>query len=267
MTAAREAGLAVPQILAIVEDTSLLGVPFVLIEHIPGRAISMTLGEHLSSRSAMRTVSEQVVDTLADLHAVDVTQGPLSTIGRQAGYLERQLRRFATIWRATKTRELRVMDELAEWLAEHRPERSETTLVHGDYRLGNLLFAPANPVRLLAVLDWEMATLGDPLADLGYLCATWAEPGESEHPMTALSAATRGSGFARRRELAARYAERTGREISGLSWYQVLALWKSAVFLEASYRRYLEGATEDPYFAALGAGVPRIAAAAEMLAR
>jgi aminoglycoside phosphotransferase (APT) family kinase protein len=267
MMAARDAGLPVPQILALVDDISLLGVPFVLVEHVSGHAISSTLPDGFGFRSDARAISERLVDTLADIHAVDVTIGPLATVGRPSGYLERQLRRFAAIWEEVKTRELPVMDALAAWLIEHRPQSSETTLVHGDFRLGNVLFAPGRPARLVAVLDWEMATLGDPLADLGYLCATWADPGEAEHPMTALSAATRGPGFARAAELAARYAERTGRERSDLSWYQVLALWKSAIFLEASHRRYLAGTTTDPYFGTLGEGVPRIAAAAEMLAR
>jgi aminoglycoside phosphotransferase (APT) family kinase protein len=117
-------------------------------------------------------------------------------------------------------------------------------------------------VHLVAVLDWEMATLGDPLADLGYLCATWAQPDEPEHPMTRLSAATRAPGFANRADLAAWYAERTGRDVSNLSWYEVLALWKSAIFLESSYRRYLLGTTSDPYLETLGAGVPDLAALA-----
>jgi aminoglycoside phosphotransferase (APT) family kinase protein len=267
MRAARESGLPVPTILAMVDDTSVLGVPFVLVEHVAGHAISSAMPDTLGFGDDARSMSERLVDTLADVHAIDVSAGPLATIGRPSGYLERQLRRFATIWEEVKTRELPEMDVLAAWLAEHRPQSSETTLVHGDYRLGNVLFGTGNPARLVAVLDWEMATLGDPLADLGYLCATWSESGEPEHPMTALSRATRNPGFARRSELAARYAERTGREISGISWYQVLALWKSAIFLEASYRRYLAGTTQDPYFATLRAGIPQIAAAAERLVR
>jgi aminoglycoside phosphotransferase (APT) family kinase protein len=267
MSAARDAGLPVPRILAVVDDTNVLGVPFVLIEHVPGYAISSTLPNALGSHNDARTISERLVDTLADIHAVEVTTGPLATIGRPTGYLERQLRRFAAIWNEAKTRELPDMDVLAAWLVEHRPQSSETTLVHGDFRLGNVLFAPGTPARLVAVLDWEMATLGDPLADLGYLCATWSDPGEPEHPMTALSAATRTPGFARRDGLAVRYAERTGRDISGLSWYQVLALWKSAIFLEASNRRYQDGTTDDSYFATLSAGIPQMAALAALVAR
>jgi aminoglycoside phosphotransferase (APT) family kinase protein len=267
MSAARDAGLPVPRILATVEDTTVLGVPFVLVEHVAGHAISATLPAGVCSVGDARAVSEQIVDALADIHAVDVTTGPLASIGRRSSYLERQLRRFAAIWEEVKTRALPEMDDLAAWLTEYRPQSSETTLVHGDFRLGNVLFAPGTPARLVAVLDWEMATLGDPLADLGYLCATWADPGDAEHPMTTLSAATRGPGFARRAELVARYAERTGRDVASLSWYQVLALWKAAIFLEASYRRYLAGTTDDSYFATLRTGIPRIAAAAAALTR
>jgi aminoglycoside phosphotransferase (APT) family kinase protein len=131
--------------------------------------------------------------------------------------------------------------------------------VHGDYRLGNVMFQ-AGPARLRAILDWELATLGDPLADLGYLCATWAAPDDQEdNPMFELSQVTRRPGFLSRDELRERYGAGTGRDVDDLRWYEVLALWKASVFLESSYRRFRDGTTDDPYFAGLRDGVPTLA--------
>lgn len=266
MMAATDAGLPVPRVLAICEDPQVLGVPFVLLEHVDGYAISSTLPASLCRRGEIDRIVAGLVETLAQIHAVDISTGPLAQIGRPTGYLDRQLQRFGRTWEQVRTRDVADMDRLASWLADHQPASTETTLVHGDYRLGNTLFTPGPQTALAAILDWEMATLGDPLADLGYLCATWGQAGELEHPMTRLSAATRTPGFPTRAVLARRYAELTGRDTSGLRWYQALALWKSAVFLEASYRRHLAGTTTDTYFTTLGQGVPLVAAAAMRLA-
>jgi len=267
LEALREARLPVPRILARVADPNALGVPFVLVEHVPGHAISTTLPAALASRDDCRRISEALVDALVELHAADVSVPPLAQIGKPTGYLERQLHRFGKIWEDVATRPLPDHEIVTSWLDEHRPDSRETTLVHGDFRLGNMLYAPESPARLVAVLDWEMATLGDPLADLGYLCATWAESGDIENPMLKLSAATRTPGFLTREQLTFRYAERSGRSVDGLGWYEVLGLWKSVIFLEASYKRFLAGTTSDPYFAGLGDGIPRIAAAALARAR
>ena len=246
--------------LATVDDSSLLGVPFVVTEFVAGHAISATVPPELDTPAEHARIALELIDALAELHAVDVSTGPLAQSGKPSGYLERQLRRFGAIWNEIATRPIPELDAVTAWLTEHRPQSTETTLVHGDYRLGNVLFARHAPARLTAVLDWEMATLGDPLADLGYLCATWAQPDNRQNPMLALSAATRGAGFPTRAQLRERYAERTGRTINEHRWYEVLALWKAAIFLEASYRRYLAGNTSDPYFATLLDGIPSIAA-------
>ena len=183
------------------------------------------------------------------------------------GYLERQVRRFASLWEVNRQRDVPVVEEVAGELAERLPAESGATIVHGDYRLGNVLFAPAAPARLTAVLDWELATLGDPLADLGYLAATWSDAGS---PGTVLerSPLTRADGFPRSADLVARYAERTGREVGDLAFYQALALWKAAVFCEAIYGRWLRGETDEPWAGTLAQGVPGLAAAArDLLAR
>jgi aminoglycoside phosphotransferase (APT) family kinase protein len=145
------------------------------------------------------------------------------------------------------------------WLGEHRPDSGEATIVHGDYRLGNTMFAPGAPARLVAIFDWELATIGDPLADVGYLLATWAQEGDPQSPISALGGITRGPGFPSRAELVARYEAGSRRSMSDVPWYMTLALWKSAVFLEGSYKRRLAGTTDDPFFDLLETGVPQIA--------
>jgi aminoglycoside phosphotransferase (APT) family kinase protein len=138
--------------------------------------------------------------------------------------------------------------------------------VHGDYRLGNVMVAGAAPARVTAIFDWELATIGDPLADVGYLTATWSQAGD-EDTLMSFGAVTRRPGFPTREELIARYEERSGRSMSAVGWYGALALWKAAVFLEGSYKRRLAGTTDDAFFDTLGEGVPRLAEAAWRAAR
>jgi aminoglycoside phosphotransferase (APT) family kinase protein len=160
---------------------------------------------------------------------------------------------------AQQDAELPTLDRVTAWLAEHKPESGRATIVHGDYRLGNVMYAPRPPARLVSIFDWELATIGDPLADLGYLVATYAEPGDPDTTLFALGSVTRAAGFPSRAELIARYEERSGRSMSDVPWYTTLALWKSAIFLEGSYQRRLAGTTDDAFFDLLERGVPEIA--------
>jgi aminoglycoside phosphotransferase (APT) family kinase protein len=171
------------------------------------------------------------------------------------------VRRFADLWERGRTRDLPELDGVTVWLRDHLPESGPPAIVHGDFRIGNLLFCGAPPVRLLGIVDWEMATLGDSLADVGYLCAHLAERGDPGNVMTELQPVTREEGFPDSGALAARYAELTGRSVENLGWYRVLAVWKSAIFLEQSYKRYLSGIEHDPWFA-MGDGVPGLVARA-----
>jgi aminoglycoside phosphotransferase (APT) family kinase protein len=141
--------------------------------------------------------------------------------------------------------------------------------VHGDYRLGNTMFADGAPARLIAIFDWEMATIGDPLADIGYLTATWSEPSDAERLETMFDrlTVTHAEGFLSRDDLIARYEERSGRSMSDLRWYQALALWKAAVFMEGNYKRSLAGTTDDPYLALFDKGVPQLAEAAHEITK
>ena len=246
-------GARVPGVIHVHEDEHPLGVPFYVMELVEGSVLNETLPPELDSPEERRRVGEELVDALVELHAVE----PPPAIGRPDGYLERQLRRFADLWELTRTRELPLVGEVHRRLASSVPASGPATVVHGDFRLGNAIFAPGAPARLAALVDWELATVGDPLADLGYLTATWFEPGDEAGPMT-LSPVTALPGFLSRQELVARYEERSGRRAARLGWYRGLALWKAAVFLEGNYRRWLDGGTDDPYYRRMGEGVPRL---------
>lgn len=252
-------GFPVPKVLAVCEDADLLGVAFYVMEFVDGEIITDSLPRAAGDGAR---VAESVVGTLARLHAVDVGGDDWGRIGRPEGYLERQLARFQGLWPQVSTRTLPEVDRIGAALAASLPRSGDgAVLVHGDYRLGNLLFG--NDGAVAAVLDWEMATLGDPLADLGYLAATWSDESAAATVME-LSPATRAAAVPGRAWLIRRYAELTGRDVGAVGWYQALALWKSAVFCEAILTRWLAGERpDDTTFAPLLVdGVPGLLSAA-----
>jgi aminoglycoside phosphotransferase (APT) family kinase protein len=258
LAALQDARVRTPRVLLACDDESVIGAPFYVMECVRGNVITTQLPAPLDSERERRRIGEELVDALVELHAVDWEACGLEGYGKPTGYLERQLRRFGGLWEHNKTRELPLLDKLGAWLGEHRPESAAATIVHGDYRLGNTMYADGAPARLVSIFDWELATIGDPLADVGYLLATWGEPGDEENPISALGGITRGAGFPTRGELVERYVQHSGRSMSDVPWYMALALWKSAVFLEGSYKRRLAGTTEDPWFDLLEGGVPAI---------
>jgi aminoglycoside phosphotransferase (APT) family kinase protein len=250
-----------PRILATCEDTRTLGVPFVIMEFIEG----VSIDEHLPAgidAAGCAGIGDELVHTLAALHAIDPAVAGLGDPERADSYLARQLRRFSSIWEAQRTRDLADMDHVTAWLADHIPTSPRRAVVHGDFRLGNTLFSVDGGPKLTGLLDWEMAALGDPLADLGYMLASWAEPEDPDNPILRLSFATRSPGFPTRDELRLAYERASGLATDGIAYYEVLGTWKSAIFLEASYRRFIEGRASDPYFETLGEGIPQIAATA-----
>jgi aminoglycoside phosphotransferase (APT) family kinase protein len=257
LTAVQDAQVRTPDVLATCDDERVIGAPFYVMERIEGDVMTAEVPPPLHGEE--RRIGEELIDALVEVHAVDWRACGLEGYGKPTGYLDRQLRRFGGLWEHNRTRELPVLDRLTSWLADHKPESGEATIVHGDYRLGNTMFAPRPPARLAAIFDWELATIGDPLADVGYLVATWSQADDPEDALRGLSAATRRPGFPTREQLIARYEERSGRSMSDVRWYMTLALWKSAVFLEGSYKRRLAGTTEDAFFDRLEQGVPAIA--------
>jgi aminoglycoside phosphotransferase (APT) family kinase protein len=257
----------VPAVLAVGEDESVLGVPFYVMEEVSGNVLTSAIPAELDTPEERRRTSEELVDALVELHNVDWQACGLEGYGKPTGYLERQVRRFTGLWEHNKTRELEVVEELGEWLGQNTPESSEATIVHGDYRLGNVMLAEGAPAELVAIFDWELSTIGDPLADVGYMTVTWVEPDDSQDTMFAqVGALTRREGFLTRAELIARYEERSGRSMSALNWYQALALWKAAVFMEGNYKRFQSGSSDDQYLAAFDRGVPMLAEKAREIA-
>src|SRR5919109_186379 len=259
LSAIQEADVRTPRVLATCDDEAVIGAPFYLMEPVEGDVIATAVPPALDDEAGRARIGDELVDALVEIHAVDWRACGLEGYGRPTGYLDRQLRRFGGLWEHNRTRELLVLNRVTAWLAANRPESPPATIVHGDYRLGNTMFAPGAPARLVAIFDWELATIGDPLADVGYLTATYPEPGDDTMTLFNLAAVTTRQGFPSRAELVERYEAESGRSMSELGWYQTLALWKSAVFLEGSYKRYVAGTTDDPFFGRLDEGVPEIA--------
>jgi aminoglycoside phosphotransferase (APT) family kinase protein len=257
----------VPRVLAVGDDESVLGVPFYVMEEMHGSVLASEVPPALDTAPERRRTAEELVEALTEVHSVDWQACGLEGYGKPTGYLERQLRRFNGLWEHNKTRELPVVEELGEWLRENMPDSPESTIVHGDYRLGNVMMADTAPAELVAIFDWELSTIGDPLADVGYMTVTWVESGDPEDTMFASAGAvTRREGFPSRDELVARYEELTGRSVSALNWYQALALWKAAVFMEGNYKRFQAGSTDDQYLALFDRGVPMLAEKAREIA-
>src|SRR3954447_527725 len=258
----------VPRVIAACDDESVLGgVPFYVMEYVEGVVMTGAVADPLDSPEERRRISEELIDALVETHAADWQAAGLEGFGKPSGYLDRQLRRFNGLWEHNKTRELPIVQQVGDWLAANKPEQSDSTIVHGDYRLGNVMFAADPPARLIAIFDWEMATIGDPLADIGYLTATWSERGAEHGTMFDMMSVTHEEGFMKRDELVLRYEEQTGRSTSDLRWYQALALWKAAVFMEGNYKRSVAGTTDDPYLKLFDEGVPQLADAARAITK
>ena len=252
-----------PRTLLACADESVIGAPFYVMEYVEGAVITGEIPGPLDTPEEHRRMGLDLVDALAEVHAVDWRACGLESFGKPTGYLERQVKRFTGLWEYNKTREVPRVQEMRDWLADNMPDSREATIVHGDYRLGNTMVAHDPPARLIAIFDWELSTIGDPLADLGYMTVTWIQPGDPADTMfSSLSAVTRSEGFPSRDELVAYYEERTGRPMSALNWYQALALWKAAVFMEGNYKRSLAGTTDDPFLKMFDEGVPALAEAA-----
>jgi aminoglycoside phosphotransferase (APT) family kinase protein len=257
----------VPRVLAVCDDQSVLGVPFYVMEEVAGTVITDAVPPALASPAERARIGDELVDALVEIHAVDWRAAGLEGFGKPSGYLERQLRRFNGLWEHNKTRELPIVAEVGDWLAANQPDSPPATIVHGDYRLGNTMFADDAPASLAAVFDWELATIGDPLADLGYLTVTWVAPDDPGDTMfSALTSVTRQPGFPSRDQLIARYEQRSGRSMGALHWYQALALWKAAVFMEGNYKRFLAGNSDDAFMAVFDEGVPALAEKAREIA-
>ncbi|HEX2189338.1 MAG TPA: phosphotransferase family protein [Longimicrobiaceae bacterium] len=240
----------VPRPLAFCGDAAVLGAPFYLMERVPGIILRSRPPEGVElGPGRMRAVCLALVDTLAELHALDPRAAGLEGLGRPEGYAARQVEGWTRRWERARTDAVPELDDAAAWLARSLPPEGGAALVHGDYKYDNLVLDPADPARVRAVLDWEMATVGDPLMDLGTTLGYWAEAGDPaelrQFGVTWLP------GNLDRRGVAEAYAERSGRDVAGILFHYVYGVFKVAVIAQQIYARFLRGHTRDPRFGGL----------------
>jgi aminoglycoside phosphotransferase (APT) family kinase protein len=259
LRALRDEPVRTPMPVLACEDASLIGAPFYLMEALDGLVLRDDVPPPLDTPGERALAGRELVDALAELHAVEPERVGLGDPTHGATYLDRQVELWSDQWARHQTRAVPAVDEVTRRLRRRVPHPARVTIVHGDYKLDNVIFAPQAPARLVAILDWELATIGDPLADVGWLTAMWIDADEPPDRIAGLSTATMEPGFPSRRQLAERYAEDSGLPLDDLAWYQALALWKLAILLEGSYRRFLAGTTADAFFATLQEGIPQIA--------
>jgi aminoglycoside phosphotransferase (APT) family kinase protein len=244
-----------PRPFLLCEDVTIIGVPFYLMERRRGLIIRRDIPEQIGDDLALRRrVSEAMVETLVHLHAVDIYSTGLAQIGKPAGFVTRQVRGWTERWYRSRTTDVPEVDEVIGWLAarippEPAPEAGNpATLVHNDFKLDNVMLDPQDPSRVVAVLDWEMCTVGDPLIDFGIFLCYWAMKEDPEARRESISPVTAEPGWMTRQELIRLYGAKTGRDLSGIAFYETFALFKVAVVLQQIYYRYFKGQTRDERF-------------------
>ena len=243
ISALQGTAVPVPPIVGLCQDESVNGAPFFVMEFVDGPILrSRTEAEQRFDEAQRRPIGERVVDTLVAIHAIDPDRVGLGDLGRRQDYVARQLRRWQGQWEKSKTHDVPLIDDLHRRLSERIPDQGPATIVHGDYRLDNMILSDAGEVA--AVVDWELCTLGDPLADVGMLIVYWSEAGDELMPL--FEAPTTAAGFPSREEIRGRYAEGSGRDLSEIDFYVALACWKLAIILQGVYARYTAGQYGKP---------------------
>jgi aminoglycoside phosphotransferase (APT) family kinase protein len=255
-----------PRPYLLCEDLDVVGSVFYAMERRRGLVVRTEEPPALANLDARRRLSEAMIDTLADLHAIDVSAPGLSTLGKPAGFVERQVRGWSERWHRSKTTPLPEMDALAIWLRDHLPGDPATpSVVHGDFKLDNVMLNPDDVGRIVAVFDWEMSALGDPLVDLGILLTYWSPTAPPEQH-DALTTITDRPGFFTRQEILDRYAARSGRDLSGIRYHEIFAVFKIAVVIQQIFYRYAQGQTSDRRFVTFDTRVAYLARHAARLA-
>jgi aminoglycoside phosphotransferase (APT) family kinase protein len=260
-----------PRAILFCDDPSILGAPFFVMERRKGILVRsrQPLPPELGTKpETFRKISEGIIDTLADLHAVDYAAFGLGDLGKPDGFLRRQIVGWMDRWEHAKTREVPLMNKLGAWFLEHMPPAQPPSLIHNDYYLHNMMLDFDDPGHVVGLFDWEMSTIGDPLIDLGIAMGYWREKTD---PAELLDTSQGGAhtltlGFLSRREMIERYAKRTGRDLSHFDFYWAWAHWKNATVVEQIYVRYVRGQTTDPRFATMGSHAPVLAHAAALVA-
>jgi aminoglycoside phosphotransferase (APT) family kinase protein len=239
-----------PKVFLLCEDPSVIGGVFFLMERRSGLIVRDSIpGELAAISDYPRRVSEAVIDCLVRLHSIGVSEPRLASLGKPEGFVARQVLGWAGRWHRSKTEELPEMDRIIQWLNDHLPPSADSTLVHNDYKLDNIVLQPEGD-RVEAVLDWEMATIGDPLADLGLtMCYwTWASVAAEDDPHPATPDLTSQPGWYTRNEFFGRYAQRTGRDLTHIHYHEILGILKLAVILQQIFYRFQQGQTQDERF-------------------
>jgi aminoglycoside phosphotransferase (APT) family kinase protein len=250
------------------EDESVIGAPFYVMERKTGVVIDDSFPEGVEPDEELcRGISRTVVDTLVELHAVDVGEAGLGDLGRPDGFLQRQTEGWISRYEKAKTDEIEEVEPLTEWLAGDIPESPPPTIIHNDYKLNNLVLDPEDLIEVRAVLDWEMATVGDPLFDLAVSLSYWIEADDPDELKAVMPTVTVTPGFMTRKELIDRYEEESGRDLSEMHWYVVFGYFKLAGILQQIYARWKSGQTTDERFATFGDRVRTLIVHAENLSR
>ncbi len=235
-----------PQVFHLCEDPSVIGAVFFLMERRRGIVIRDEIPAELAVfPDYPQRVSGGLIDCLVELHAIDIHKHGLDSLGKSEGFLERQVRGWFERWNRAKTEEIPLMDRLIGWLTERMPVSPAPTVVHNDFKLDNVMLNAGDPGKIEAVLDWEMAAVGDPLIDLGVLLCYWSQPSD---PGGTKATITSQPGWLTRDGLVHRYAEKTGRDVSLISYYEVFGIFKLAVVLQQIYVRFHRGQTNDERF-------------------
>jgi aminoglycoside phosphotransferase (APT) family kinase protein len=241
-----------PQVLAFCDDESVLGAPFYLMEPIRGVIIRRSLpqGFPFTTESA-RGLSESFIDNLAHLHSLDYAAIGLGDLGKPEGYLERQVRGWIDRYSGSQTDDWPEVARISIWLKEHMPASGPATLIHNDYKYDNVVLDPSDITKIVGVLDWEMTTIGDPLADLGTTLAYWIDAGDPEELQRIRWCPSNEPGSLTRTQLLQHYAQTTGRDVSNMVFYLAFARFKIAVIVQQIYYRYQQGLTKDERFATM----------------
>ena len=241
-----------PKALLYCEDESVLGCPFYMMERVRGIILRRDPPEGLRTNpETARELSEAFVDNVARLHSLDYSSIGLADLGKPQGYLDRQVEGWIARYHGSRTHDLPEVGRISVWLNEYRPREVPYALIHNDYKYDNVVLDPTDITRIVGVLDWEMCTIGDPLTDLGTALAYWVDPEDPEELQNIRWGPTTVPGTLTRTELVRRYAQNTGRDVSSIVFYRVLALFKVTVIIQQIYYRYHQGLTRDARFAAL----------------
>ena len=245
-----------PKPIAYCEDPSVMGASFYVMERLRGVILRKELPPALGLDAArFRTLCENLVDALVDLHGLDYKQIGLDGLGKPDGYVQRQVQGWTERYKASQTDDVPVVEQVATWLEANRPPDSGASLIHNDFKLDNVVLDPNDPTRIVGILDWEMSTIGDPLMDLGTFISYWVEASDDAMMQLMRGGPSEQPGALTRAEIVERYVSRSGRNVPNPEFYYVFGLFKTAVVIQQIYYRYRQGLTKDERFSVFGVGV------------